>query len=692
MTDVEDVRQVKGFCPMDCPDTCAWVVDVKDSEAVQLAGNREHPITRGALCVKVSKYLEYARSPDRILYPLRRIGPKGAGLFKRISWADALQEIGDRWGALIRRHGAQAIWPYCGDGAFGMLLGTHGGGRRLWNVLGTSQHLNTICTIAGGVGTGYTVGDNRMGMDPETMTESRLIILWGANTLSTNQHLRPRIDEARRRGAHVVVVDPIRSRTAEYADEHVALLPGTDAAFALGLLHVVVKLGAEDRDFLANHTLGWDAFRDRIMQFPPERVAQIAGVPRAQIEALGERLAATRPTAIRMSMGLQRHAGGGMAVRTISCIPGVTGDWKHAGGGAVYDIRGFFKGDWNALWRDDLRPAGTRALRMTRLGDHLLDLKDPPVQSIFVYGANPVASNPQQGRVRQGLAREDLFTVVVEHFRTDTVNYADIVLPSTMQVEHQELQHSYGHLYLAWNEPAVSPPGECLSHSEIFRRLARQLGLQHPCLYESEEEMARQVLSSGDPSLSGITLERLKREGFVRLNYPSPLVPFQSGFPTPSGKLEFYSERMLEAGLDPVAGYTPPAEALDDKSAFPLALLTPASHNFLNSVFANWPAATRREGNSAVLWMHPEDACARNLSSGDMLRIFNDRGEFTAQAVVTEHVRRGVVASFKGHWPIRNSGSNANATVAERDSDMGGGAVFHDNRVQVERASELQPN
>jgi anaerobic selenocysteine-containing dehydrogenase len=381
---------------MDCPDTCGWTVTVEDGRAVKLAGDPAHPFTRGVLCTKLNGYLDYARAPDRLLHPLRRSGPKGSGDFVRISWDDALDEIAGRLTAIIRELGAEAIWPYTGTGSMGLLQGVYGAGRRLWNVLGTSQHRVTICTIAGGVGTGYTLGDNRVGMDPESLRLSRLIVLWGSNTLSTNHHLWRSIATARASGAHLAVIDPVRTRTAEAADTYLAPTPGTDAALALGLLHVVLAEGAEDREFLERHTLGWEPFRRRILEYPPARVADICGLPVAAVEQLGRRLAHTRPTGIRLTMGLQRHGGGGMAVRTISCIPGVTGDWRHPGGGAGYDTRGFFGVDWAALGRDDLRRPGTRALSMTRLGEGLLETRDPPVKALVVNGANPVASAPHQ--------------------------------------------------------------------------------------------------------------------------------------------------------------------------------------------------------------------------------------------------------------------------------------------------------
>jgi anaerobic selenocysteine-containing dehydrogenase len=685
----DGTHQVLGACALDCPDTCSWVVTVKDGRAVRLQGDPAHPFTRGVLCNKVNGYIAYSQSPDRLLHPMKRRGPKGRGAFERISWDEALDEIAERLAGTIREYGPEAIWPYIGSGSMGLIQGVYSAGRRLWNVLGASHHLMTICTIAGGVGTGYTLGDNRVGMDPETLRLSRLIILWGSNTLTTNHHLWRSITMARQQGAQLVVVDPIRTRTADAADLHLAPIPGTDAALALGLMHVVLAEGAEDKDFISQHTHGWEAFRERILAYPPERVADICGLPAPAIVDLGRRVAHTRPTGIRLTMGLQRHGGGGMAVRTITCIPGVTGDWRYPGGGTGYDTRGFFGVNWAALHRDDLRRPGTRSLSMTRLGEGLLDVHDPPVKALFVYGSNPLASVPHQSKIRRGLERPDLFTVVVEHFRTDTVEYADIVLPATMQLEHADLQISYGHLYISWNEPAVPPPGECLPATEIFRRLARRLGLDLACLYDGDEDIARQVLDSGHPSLRDITLEQLKARGWMRLNYPEPFLPFADGFYTASGKLEFLSERMAKGGLDPLAGYTPPYEAAQRDTPlagrYPLALIAGADHYFLNSLFANVTGQMRRSG-PPVIRIHPEEATARGLETGHEARVFNDRGAFVALVEVTDRVRRGVVASTKGRWPRFVDGrATVNATVDERDSDMGGGAVFHDNRVEIAR-------
>ncbi|MFC6885590.1 MULTISPECIES: molybdopterin-containing oxidoreductase family protein [Actinomadura] len=681
--------KVLGACPLDCPDGCSWVVGVEDGRAVGMRGNADHPYTRGALCTKVNRWLERAGQDDRILYPLRRVGAKGEGRFERISWDEALGEIAERLRDVAERFGGEAIWPYWGTGSLGYLQGLEGHvGGRLFNVLGASRHRADICSAAGNAGLTSILGTPG-GMDPEDLAHARLILLWGTNPLTSGHHVWKFVQDARKAGARLVAIDPVRTRTAKLADEHLAPLPGTDAALAFGLMNVVVGLGAQDDAFLERHTLGWDDLRERIAEFPPERVAEITGIPEDAIVALGERIARTRPTAIRATQGMQRHAGGGAALRALACVPGVTGDWARRGGGLAFSTSGHVMLDKAALRRDDLRPGPGRTLSMSRLGEGLLDLGDPPVKALFVMAANPVASTPAQGRVRRGLARDDLFTVVMEHFPTDTTDYADIVLPATMQHEHADLHEGYGHLYLTWNEPAVEPPGECLPATETFRRLARRMGLTEPALYESDERMAERALASGHPWMAGITLERLRKEGFVRMNVPDPFLPFADGFPTPSGRLEFRSERAAALGLDPVAGYTPAAEVSDGARAerFPLVLISAASHHFLNTVFGNNPELRRRAGGPVVR-LHPDDAAARGLEAGRRVRVFNDRGSFDAAVEVTDGVRTGVAATTKGNWPKFAGGANANAVVDERATDMGGGPVFHDTRVEVEALPE----
>ncbi|MCW2882483.1 MAG: reductase [Sphaerisporangium sp.] len=661
---------VLGACPLDCPDTCSWVVTVKDGEAVGLRGNRDHPYTRGALCVKVNRYLEHTKADDRILHPMRRVGPKGSGQFERITWEEALDEIAERLTGIIDEFGGEAIWPYQGTGTLGYIQGESGyAGWRLWNALGTSHHDLNICARAGNVGLKHTNGTPG-GMDPETFALSKLILLWGTNTLTSGHHLWKFIQEARANGAHVVAIDPIRTRTADQADQYLAIRPGTDAALALALMHVVLDEGAEDRDYLENHTTGWEDFEGEIRKYPPSVAAEITGIPEKDIRALGVRLAHTRPTAIRATMGIQRHRGGGTAMRTIACIPGVTGDWKHPGGGVAYSTSAHVP--IHADTRPDLLDKPVRTLTMTRLAEGLEDMADP-VKCLWVYAANPMGSTSDQNRIRKGLLRDDLFTVVMEQFPTDTVDYADIVLPATMQIEHTDLHAGYGHMYLMWNEPAVPPPGECLSTTETFRRVARRLGLTEPSLYDSDLEIAEQLLSGDHPMLEGITVERLREEGWARLTCPDPFIPFTEGFPTASGRLQFVPEDQ---------GYVPPFSAITD-GPYKLTMITPASHTFLNTVFGNNPELVRRAGKPKIM-VSEKDAAERGLTDGQHVRVFNDNGEVTAELRISDRVAAGVVATTKGNWPkLSPGGVNVNVLVDERDADMGRGAVYHDNLVEI---------
>ncbi|MCP2347966.1 molybdopterin-dependent oxidoreductase [Nonomuraea roseoviolacea] len=657
-----------GACPLDCPDGCSWVVTVEDGEAVKLRGNPDHPYTRGALCVKVNRYLEHTRADDRILYPMRRTGPKGSGRFERISWDEALDEISARLRGIVEEHGGEAIWPYQGTGSLGYLQGCEGAaGRRFWNVLGASKHWLNICSSAGT--TGLTLSNGTAGgMDTEDFALSRLILLWGTNPLTSGHHLWKFVQEARANGAYVVAIDPIRTRTADQADEHLAIRPGTDAALALGLLNVVLAEGAQDEEYLAAHTEGWEAFREEILAYPVERVAEITGIPAEAVHSLGTRLARTRPTAIRATMGIQRHEGGGTAMRTINAIAAVTGDWRHPGGGVAYSTSGHVH--LNIDPRDDLLARPVRTRTMTRLASELESVK-----CLWVYGANPLGSTSDSGAIRRGLAREDLFTVVMEHFPTDTVDYADIVLPATMQIEHADLHAGYGHMYLHWNEPAVEPPGECLSTTETFRRLARHMGMTEPSLYDSDLELAEQLLASDHPSLEGVTLDRLRKEGWVRMNYPKPFTPFAEGFPTRAGRTRFPSRGKA---------YVPSLSAREGgRGPYPLTLITPAAHTFLNTTFANNPELRRRAKDPVVL-VNPADAAARGLESGRPARVHNGGGEFLAVVEVSDRVARGVVAAPKGHWPKHvPGGANPNEVVREADADHGRGAVYHDNLVEV---------
>lgn len=682
-----ETRSVLGACPLDCPDGCSWIVELQDGVPVKLRANSSHPFTRNGLCVKTNPYLEYAKHPNRLMFPQRRVGAKGEGRFERISWGEAIAEIASELEATIARSGAEAIWPYAGSGTVGWVQGIVGSGKRLFHALGASRHDPTICSIAGHVGMSYTT-NWAAGMDPEDLVHSELIVLWGTNVILTNRHLWPFIKEGQKNGAKVVTVDPIRTQTAKHSDLHLPLRPGTDAAVALGLMNHLFAVGAADESYLDERSVGWQEFRDEVVaEFPLERAARQSGAPLDRLTQLADWLAARRPTGIRTSMGIQRHAGGGQAARVLSCLPAVTGDFDRVGGGICYSTAPCYQLNVDALTRPDLQPREARSLAMTRLGQGLLELDDPPVEALVVWAANPMASNPGQERIRRGLSRTDLFTVVIDHFQTDTADYADILLPGTMQIEHADLHDSFSHLYLQWNEPAVEPPGECLPHTEIFRRLAEQLArnnpaLRHSALYDSDDEMARAALASEHPALRGITLEKLKENGWARLEWPSPFQPFLESFPTPSGKFEFRSERGEADGVGLFPGFTPPEVEQRGDADGSLVLLSPAGQFQLNSLFGNSPHHARRGDPTVTL--HPADADERGLTLGSKVRLVNAHGSFEAELAVSDDLSRGVAMSRKGLWPKLSGGAAVNATVEERDADMGRGAVFSDNRVFVE--------
>jgi anaerobic selenocysteine-containing dehydrogenase len=584
-------------------------------------------------------------------------------------------------------HGPQAILPYSYAGNMGLL--SYGSmDRRFFHALGASLLDRTICASAGAAGLKATVGRS-MGFDPEAIVHARFIVAWGANIVSSNVHLWPLIEEARKRGAKLVAVDPYRSRTAEKADQHLALLPGTDGALALGVMHVVFRDGLEDRDYIDRYTIGADELRERVKDWTPQRTAEVTGLTVAEVEGFAREYATRQPSALRINYGLNRHAGAGMAVRTIACLPALVGAWRRPGGGLLLSTSGTYPVNSEALERPDLIRPGTRTLNMSRIGKLLLDPSLlPPIKALFVYNSNPVAVAPEQESVRKGFAREDLFTVVHDLFRTDTADFADIVLPATTTLEHYDIHKSYGHLYVSLSRPAIAAEGESKPNTEVFRLLAARLGLDHPCLRETDEEMARQALRWDHPYLKGITFDRLEREGSVRLTVPDPFAPFaEGGFPTPSGKCELYAESLAWQGLDPVPTYVPPRENV--KSApelarrYPLAFISPPAHHFLNSTFSAQPVFVRRESGPS-LTIHPSDAAARGIADGQMVRTFNDRGAFLAKARVSDDARPGVVVGLSVWWAkMCPGGRNANAVTSQELTDMGGGATFYDTLVDV---------
>jgi anaerobic selenocysteine-containing dehydrogenase len=684
------VSTAKVICPHDCPDTCVMTVEVENGRAVKIGGDPEHRFTQGFLCAKVNQYLERVYSPDRILHPMKRIGRKGEGRFARISWDEALGLIADRFRAIAKEHGAEAILPYSYAGNMGLL--SYGSmDRRFFHTLGASRLDRTICASAGFKGLETTLG-KAMGFDPEAVVHARLIVAWGANIVSSNVHLWPFIEEARRRGAMLVTIDPFRSRTAEKSDRHLALMPGTDGALALGMMHIAFRDGLEDKDYLERYTIGAEALRARVVEWTPARVAETTGLAAAEVEWLGREYATRAPTAIRLNYGLNRHAGAGMAVRAIACLPAVTGAWRHAGGGILLSCSGTFPVNTPALERPDLAPGPTRLLNMSQIGRILLDRTlAPPVKAVFVYNSNPLAVAPESAQVREGFAREDLFTVVHDLFQTDTVDYADVVLPAPTTLEQYDLHKAYGHLYLSLNRPAIAPLGESKANTEVFRLLAERMGLGHPALRDSDADMARQALRWEHPYLAGLSFEELEEKGTVRLRVPDPFAPFaQGGFPTPSGKCELFSERVAAEGLDPVADYVPPRETPrsnpERARRFPLAFISPPAHHFLNSTFSAQPSLMRRESEPLV-FVHPDDAGPRGIGEGAMVRVFNDRGSFVARAEVSDAARPGVAVGLSIWWPkLSPGGRNANAVTSQELTDMGGGATFYDCLVEVEVA------
>jgi anaerobic selenocysteine-containing dehydrogenase len=666
------------------------LVTVENGRAIDIRGAPDHPTTDGALCTKVAHYLDRTYSPDRLRYPMRRVGAKGEGRFARISWDEALDEIATRFKAIAESaDGPQAILPYSYAGTMGLLQGSSMD-RRFFHRLGASLLDRTICSAAGKAGWGAVIGAS-VGMDVEAYVDSRLILIWGSNPITSNLHFWTRAQEAKRRGARLVAIDPYRSATADKCHEHIALLPGTDAALAFGIVHLLIENGWIDRDYVDRHTIGFDALAERVRDWTPDRVASTCGIPREQLERLAHDYGTTKPAAIRLNYGMQRVRGGGNAVRAVACLPALVGAWRDPAGGALLSSSGTFPVDAAALERPDLIHGAPRTINMVAIGDALLDARDPPVRAIYVYNSNPVAVAPDSSRVVAGFSRDDLFCVVHEIFRTDTADYADILLPATTQLEQTDVHNSYGHLYALANNPAIAPIAEALPNTEVFRRLAAKMGYTDPCFGDSDDALARAAFRKNDVRAQGIEWDTLKETGWQRLNLPRPYAPFANGgFPTRSGKCEFWSDTLAAQGQDPLPAYLPPRESAASNAAlaerYPLGFLSPPARNFLNSSFANLPAFVAEE-KTPHLDIHPDDAGTRSIASGDPVRVFNDRGSLLAIARVTDRARRGVVVAPSVWWrKLAPGGENANAVTSQVLTDLGRGATFYDCLVEVRPA------
>ncbi len=726
-------RIVHTVCSHDCPDSCAVLVTVnEEGRAVKVEGDPSQPVTQGFLCGKVAKYLDRVYAPDRILYPLKRKqgtqkGPRPRGreneAFERVSWDEALDAIAARLRQISDRYGPESILPYSYAGTIGV-LGYGSMDRRFFHRLGASQLDRTICSEAGGQAWNSVYG-RKLGMPTEDFRLAKLILAWGANIHGNNIHLWPFVEEARRNGARLMVIDPYRTRTAAVADWHIAIRPGTDAALALGMMHVILNEGLEDRDYIAASTHGFERLAERVREYTPERVAAWTGMTAAEIEQLAREYATTRPAALRMNYGVQRCENGGTAVRAIAMLPALTGAWKHRGGGAQLSTSGAFDWDEDALRRPDLAQASplgrlARVVNMSQLGHALTELGQareqgsgirdqknkpapdgPAVHALFVYNSNPGAVAPNHNAVRRGMMRDDLFTVVHEQFFTDTTDYADFILPATTFLEHTDVQGAYGHYFVQLSRQAIEPPGEARPNVWLFGQLAQRMGFTESCFRDTPEEMIRQALAIGadghskNANMEHITFKDLEREGHVPLAFHSdpanrPFLPFTSGpVPTPSGKIEFFSEALAAAGLDPLPAFAAPAESRWGETAlkFPLELLGRKNDNYMNSTFANLPGHRAMETRTSQrLEIHPTDAQTRGVAEGDRVRVFNDRGSLELTAMLNASLPQGVVAARLDWAKLHAGGANINALTSERLTDIGGGATFYSVLVEVAKA------
>ncbi len=676
-----------SVCPHDCPSACALSVSVEDGHIVDVVGHPAHPFTQRVICGKVHDYAERVYSPMRVLYPMRRVGEKGVGEFERISWDDAIEEIAHRLTRVMAQWGPEAILPFSYAGSLGRIQ--YYAGHPLFHALGASQLDRTICVSTAYAGWRATVGVVA-GNDAEQMVDADLVILWGINAAYTHINVMTLVKQAKARGARVVCIDPYRTRTAKQADQHLMIRSGTDGALALGIMHVLVNEDLVDHAYVDRATIGFEALRAHVQAYPPSRVADITGLSVDEIVALARRYGSTKAAFIRVGIGISRHENGGMTCRTIACLPALTGAYAHPAGGALLGSSGAFGGGDTVLERRDLLPTPTpRTINMIHLGRALTDPSlRPPVMALYVHTSNPAAVCPSAELVLQGLARENLFTVVHEQVQTDTADYADILLPATTSMEHADFYRSFGHLYLQLAEPVIDPRGEAKSNWEVFQLLARALGFRDGHYEKSVPQLVREHLLASGAVTQGITYERLRAEHFVRINVPRPYMPFAEGAPTPSGKVEFYSESLVRQGLPPLPTYIPLAESPEHPEIgprYPLRCHVPPNRFFLNSSFSQSALLRKRQAGPAV-FVHPADAANRGIVPGDLVALANDRGRALFTAVLTDETPRGQVV-VEGIWwhKFMPGGRGVNVLTSDRVADLGGGPAFHSTMVEATR-------
>ena len=672
---------ILGACPHDCPDTCSLLTTVKDGVAIKVQGNPRHPLTDGVLCTKVSRYTERTYHPARVLHPMKRVGPKGSGQFRQVSWEEALSDIAARLKAIADKH-PERILPYSYAGTMGMVQG-ESIAMRFFNLLGAAKLDRTICSSAGSEALAQTFG-SKVGMKVQHFAESKLILIWGSNVITSSIHFWRIAQEAKRHGVKLVCIDPRRTETADKCDVHLAIKPGTDAALALGLMNELITHDWLDHDYIAQHTLGFEALRERALQWTPERAAEVCGLKVEDIRQLAHDYAHIKPAAIRLNYGVQRSRGGGNAVRAVACLPALTGAWRHRAGGVVLSASGHALHNGAALQRYDLHTnAKAPLINMSTIGD-ALNTPDL-VEAVVVYNSNPVAVAPESAKVVKGFAREDLFTVVLEHFMTDTADHADYVLPATTQLEHWDIHNSYGHTDMVLNRPAIAPMGEAKTNTHIFRELSTRMELHSTLLQEDDESLCHLALQHPRnlQSAAPVTWDALLKDGFA--HWPVADAPFANGgFPTASGKCEFFSERLAAQGLDGLPDYLPNYEPSDAQATYPLAMISPPARNFLNSSFVNVKSLRDMEGEP-MLEIHPDDAASRQVKDGAMVRVFNDRGSYQCKAQISTRAQVGMVVGLGVWWrKLGSDGTNVNELTSQRLTDMGRAPVFYDCAVQVE--------